>query len=66
MSSSGKSWILNALGILCTLNNFWYSKGPEYLYQLPLNVLPKQTTCEMKVLKVYIQQWFHDEYGGIF
>ena len=42
-------------------------KGPEYLYQL-FDVLPKQTTCEMKTLQVqvYIQQWFHDEKGAKF
>ena len=66
MFSTGKNWILNALGILCTLKNFCYTKGPEYLYQLPFNVLPKQTTCEMKVLQVCIQQWFHDEYEAKF
>ena len=47
MFSTGKNWVFNALGILCLLWNFWYTKGPDYLYQLPFDVLPKQTTCEM-------------------
>ena len=38
-------------------------EGHDYLYQLS-DVLPKQTTCEMKALQVaiqvYIQQGFHD------
>ena len=42
-------------------------KGPEYLYRL-FNLLSKQTTCEMKTLRiqVYIQQWFQDEQGAEF
>ena len=40
-------------------------KGHDYLYQL-FNVLPKQTTFEMKArqvaIQVYIQQGFHEEY----
>ena len=68
MFSPGKSWILNTLRILSIPQNFWSRKGPEYLYQL-FDVLPKQTTCEMKalhVIQVYIQQWFHDEQGAKF
>ena len=44
---------------------FCISKGPGYLYQLS-GVLPKQTICEMNALqvKVYIQQWFHEEHGA--
>ena len=42
---------------------FGIRKGHDYLYQL-FNVLPKQTTFEMKVsqvaIQVYIQQGFHD------
>ena len=34
-------------------------KGPEYY----IDYLSRQTTCEMKV---YIQQWFHDEQGAKF
>ena len=41
---------------------FGLSKTSEYLYR-QIDVLSKQTTCEMKALQVqvYIQQWFHDE-----
>ena len=41
---------------------FCIRKGPEYLFRL-FEVLPKQRTCEMKDIqvKVYIQQWFHDQ-----
>ena len=37
-------------------------KGFEYSYWL-FDLLPKQTTCEMKVLQVqvFIQHWFYDE-----
>ena len=42
---------------------FGIRKGHDYLYQL-FNVLPKQTTFEMKArqvaIQVYIQQGFHD------
>ena len=42
---------------------FGIRKGHDYLYQLS-NVLPKQTTFEMKArqvaIQVYIQQGFHD------
>ena len=41
-----------------TAEPFGIRKGPEYLYQL-FDILPKQTTCEMKalhVIQVYIQQ----------
>ena len=40
-------------------------KRPEKLYRL-LDILPKQTTCEMEAIQVevYIQQWFHDEQGA--
>ena len=51
MFSAGKNLILNRLGILSIPQNFWPRKGPEYLYQL-FDVLPKQTTCEMKPLQV--------------
>ena len=48
MFSAGQNRI--PLGILCILQNFWHKKGPEYLYQLPFDVLPQQTICEMKAL----------------
>ena len=51
MFSAGKNLILSRLGILSIPQNFWPRKGPEYLYQL-FDVLPKQTTCEMKALQV--------------
>ena len=42
---------------------FGIRKGHDYLYQL-FDVLPKQTTFEMKThqvaIQVYIQQGFHD------
>ena len=50
----GKSGILNALVILRILQKFLYKKGPEYLHQLPFDVLPKQTICEIKALQVYM------------
>ena len=44
-------------------------EDPGYLYQL-FDVLPEQTTCEMKEstssLQVYIQHWFHGEQGAKF
>ena len=52
MFSTGKNWILNTSSILCIPQNFWPRKGLEYIYQL-FDVLPKETTCEMKALKVY-------------
>ena len=48
------------------MQNFWHKKGPEYLYQVPFDVLLNQTTCEMKALQIYIQQCFHDEQGAQF
>ena len=50
--STGKNWISNTSRILCIPQNFWPRKGLEYLYQL-FDVLPKETTCEMKALQVY-------------
>ena len=61
-----KNGILNPLGILRILQNFWLF-DPECLYKIS-DVLSQQTTCEMKALQVqaYIQQWFHDEQGAKF
>ena len=58
----GKKSILNSLGILPIPQNFWTKKV------WPFDVLPKQTTCEIKAFQVqdYIQQWFHDEQGAKF
>ena len=58
MFSNGRSGILNSLGIVSIPQNFGFRKGPEFLYWL-FDVLPKQTTCEMKALQVYSQQWFY-------
>ena len=53
-------WTLWEFCVYHIIFGIW--KGCEYLYQL-FDVLPKQTTCEMKALQVqvYIQQWFDDE-----
>ena len=57
MFSIEKNGILNTLGILWIPQNNGINKGLEYLYRL-FGVLPKQATCEMKVIQVqiYIQQ----------
>ena len=62
MFSIGKNGVLNPLEILRMLNKFWC----EYLYRL-FDVLPR-LTCKIKTLRVrvYFQQWFHDEQGAKF
>ena len=39
MLSTGKNWILNALGILCKLQNFWHKKDPKYLYYINYHLM---------------------------
>ena len=39
MFSTGKNWILNALGILCILKNFWHKKGSKYLYYINYHLM---------------------------
>ena len=47
MFSIGKNRILNPLRILRRILGL--RESPEYLYR-PFDVVPKQTTCEMKTL----------------
>ena len=57
MFPTGKNGILSHSKFCAYCRIVDLRKGPEYLYWL-FDVLPKQTTCEMKTLQVlaYIQQ----------
>ena len=65
---STKKW-KNMFSISKTLKEFCTCHRIFDLKKIwPFDILPKQTTCEVKALRVqvYIQQWFHDEQGAKF
>ena len=69
MFSAGKNWIFNTGNSVHTTEFLALGKA-MIIYINFFNVLPKQTTFEMKVrqvaIQVYIQQGFHDVEGFMF
>ena len=63
MFFAGKTGFLTHREFCAYHRIFGIRKGHDYLYQL-FNVLPRQTTFEMKArqvaIQIYIQQRFHD------